>query len=205
MSARRRPVAEQLPAFDAEHVAMTDARAAEYVPTPPWVVRALVEGMAKAGHPPLPWEKRRIETGAGTGAIVDAVNALVGQGLWTLCELRAEAVGDLRMKYGSDQRFELRRGDYVALGSGHAGDHLWITNPAYSIAAGYLRKNLEEAAGVGTVALHVPWAFVATDAVDGVALDLYPIEGRPYAFVRETCWIVAGLGRGGRRKLLRKP
>ena len=64
---------------------------------------------------------------------------------------------------------------------------------------------LEEAAGVGTVALHVPCSFAATDALDQVACDLYPIEGRPYSFARETCWIVAGPGRGGRRLRLAKP
>lgn len=75
----------------------------------------------------------------------------------------------------------------------------------YGAAGEVVREMREEAGEFGTVALHVPWAFAATDALDGVDCDLYPIEGRPYGFVRETCWIVTGPGRGGRRLRLRKP
>lgn len=201
---RRRPVAEQPAMFSAEELARSEARANEYVPTPGWVVRALIEGMREAGHPPLPWHLHRVEPGAGEGAIVDAVNAIVGPGRWTLCELRPSAFGALCLKYRSDLSITIRRGDYLTIGSGVRGG-LLVTNPAYSIASEYLAKMLEEAAGIGTVALHVPWAFAATDALDGIAVDLYPMEGRPYSFVRETCWIVAGPGRGGRLLRLRKP
>lgn len=192
-----------LPLFDAEHLSATEAKAAEFVPTPGWVPRVLVEQMAAAGHPPLPFNGPRVESGAGMGAIVDAIDALAGSGHWTLCELRADAVSHLQLM--RPMRDIIRLGDYLVRGSGVTGAGLWITNPAWSLAGAYLRKNIEEAAGVGTVALHVPWAFAATDALDGLAVDLYPIEGRPYSFARETCWIVTGPGRGGRFLRLRKP
>ena len=201
---RRRPVSAQLPAFPAEDFARTEARASEYVPTPPWVPVALVLGMRAAGHPPLPLAGPRIETAAGHGAIVDAL-ALVTTcaAPWTLCELREDAA--LHLSLTGPPGSTVRRGDYLTHGSGITGAGLWITNPPWSLAAAFFAKMLEEAAGVGTVALHVPWSFAATDALDQVACDLYPIEGRPYNFARETCWIVAGPGRGGRRLRLAKP
>lgn len=199
---RRRPVVEQPAMFAADALAHTEARKSGFVPTPPWVVRTLIEGMATAGHPPLPWHQRRVESGAGEGAIVAAVDSIVGSGDWTLCELRADAARVLRRCCPGAV---VREGDYLALGSGVRGFGIWITNPDFAIAAAAFAKMREEAGEFGTVALHVPWAFAATDALDGVDCDLYPIEGRPYGFVRETCWIVTGPGRGGRRLRLRKP
>ncbi len=199
----RRPVPGQLPAFAAEDIARTEARASEYVPTPHWVPVALVLGMRAAGHPPLPLTGPRIEPAAGYAAIVDALDLVTPPGLWTLCELREDAA--LHLSLCGPIGSTVRRGDYLTHGSGITGAGLWITNPPWSLAAEFWAKMLQEAAGIGTVALHVPWSFAATEALDQIACDLYPIEGRPYPFARETCWIVAGPERGGRRLRLKKP
>jgi hypothetical protein len=144
---------------------------------------------------------------AGEGAIVLAAEQVLGPlGEWTLCELRPDACEVLwRLKIGAwaGRRIGVRQGDYLTHGSGMSGVGLWVTNPSFDLAAPCLAKMREEAGSEGSIALHVPWAFAATDALDGLEVDLYPIEGRPYKFVRETCWIVLGPGRGGRRYRLR--
>lgn len=192
-----------LPLFEADHLAMTEAKEAEFVPTPGWVPRVLIEQMAAAGHPALPLS-RCIESAFGEGAIVRAINATTPdtRRVWYGTELRSDALARARVGAAS---ISLRRADYLTHGSGITGAGLWITNPPWSLAAAFWAKMLEEAAGIGTVAMHVPWAFAATDALDELAVDLYPIEGRPYPFARETCWIVTGPGRGGRFLRLRKP
>lgn len=204
---KRRPNAEQSPLFNAEHTARLTARANGYVPTPPHVVRWLIEGMRAAGHRSLPWGSDKVEPMAGEGAIVFAAEQVLGPlGEWTLCELRPAACEVLRSKFWKGplpREVVIRQGDYLTHGSGVSGVGLWISNPDFKVAAECLAKMREEAGSEGTIALHVPWAFAATDALDGLEVDLYPIEGRPYKFVRETCWIVLGPGRGGRRYRLR--
>lgn len=206
---RRRPVSEQPALFAADELARTEARASEYVPTPSWVVRALVEGLREAGHPPLPTTGRVIEPAAGEGALLSALQMVCpGMRSAIAWDIRPAACDVLRRRDWYGMRVDVRCGDYLAAKDTEDGTGLWITNPPYSLAEEFWAAMLDDAgdpASPGTVALHVPWAFVATAALDDCVVDLYPIEGRPYAFVRETCWILAGPDRGGRLYRLKKP
>lgn len=206
---RRRPVLEQATLFEGDELARTEARASEFVPTPSWVVAALVRGLREEGHPPLPTAGRIIEPAAGEGALIRALQMADPNAMrWTACELRAGAAEALRRAEWYGARVDVREGDYLTHGSGHQGEGLWITNPPWGLAGEFLEAMFAEAdsgQGEGTIALHVPWAFVASPAFDRFVADLYPIRGRPYSFARETCWVVIGPGRGGRLCQLRKP
>lgn len=184
--------------FSAEDLARTEARAAEFVPTPGWVVRALLDAVE------LPLDGWVVEPAAGEGAIVRAIDALRPNAtrLWELIELREDAAKKLADIRGA----RIRQGDYLTMGSATPASATRITNPPFSLAAPFFARMCAEAAGLGHVLLHVPTAFLHDpifDEIDNVVA--YPIEGRPYSFVRETCWIHHGPTVRGRIRRLRRP
>ncbi len=203
--ARRRPVEEQPALFEAHAIAHTEAREAEFVPTPGWVVRAIIEGV----HEPLPLEGPCAEPALGRGDLLRAVNAVQPS------TSRRWYVGDLRgssIAWASNLATMAELGiEIVGVGDFLAGALVYparttsITNPPWSLAASFYERMCKLAAGVGTVVLHVPLPFTAEEVLERYAADVYPIEGRPYPFARETCAVVHGPGRGGRWRRLRRP
>lgn len=199
--------------FDAEDIAATEARDAEYHPTPGEVVRALLDGMAAAGHEPLPLDGLCVEPAVGErAAIIRAVDALrpSASRVWQACDVRWSASWCV----GGIQRGERR--DFIASPMSPACGYrqrydLAITNPPWSRALDFAAACLRVA---DHVALHVPLATVETP--DRAAwlrehpADLYPLEWRPNYDGRGTvgrpvCWLVWGPGRGGRWFPLRRP
>lgn len=192
-----------LPLFSAEHVAVTEARASEYHPTPSDVVGALLRGMREAGHAPLPLGGHVRESAAGAGALVQAVNILAPSNarLWTLHELRPDACAGLRSRFPGCTVIE---GDFLADPAAHEHVETDVTNPPWSRALEWAEAALQT---TDHLALHVPLATVETPERAAFfrrhPADLYPLEWRPDydgrgTVSRAVCWIVWGPGRGGR-------
>lgn len=201
--------------FAAEHLAATEARDSEYHPTPGEVVRALLDGMAEAGHEPLPLDGACVEPAVGErGAIIEAVSVLRPSStrVWHAFDIRWKPAWAGVVGVPGERR------DWIAMP--HQSDALLhgfdryglaMTNPPWSRALEFAAACLRVS---DHVAMHVPLATVETP--DRAAwlrehrADLYPLEWRPNydgrgTVSRAVCWLVWGPGRGGRWHSLRRP
>lgn len=197
--------------FDAEQIASTEARDAEYHPTPGEVVRALLDGMAAAGHEPLPLDGLCLEPAVGErAAIVRSVAHLrpCASRVWHVCDVRFASW--LIEGVGRQERRDFLA-DPMRPCSGSDRYDLAITNPPWSLALEFAAACLQVA---DHVALHVPLATVETPSraawLREHPADLYPLEWRPNydgrgTVARAVCWMVWGPGRGGRWYPLRRP
>lgn len=149
-------------------------RAAEYFPTPRWVVSRLLEARDLPGGA---W----IEPCVGEGAIVSAVDSIRSDVAWT--------ANDIRDVSPRDEYRAHWKGDFATFSDPRAFWDVGITNPPFSKALGIANAMLRYC---DAVAMLAPLAWASGNErlslMRSAPCDVLVLPDRPWDFVRVCAW-----------------